>query len=214
MKAPRLLLREHVKEVVLARILSGEYEPGERLVETRLAREFETSQVPVREALRELEILRFVESEPFRGARVRAVSRDEIAEIFPVRSAIEEVAVRLATVRLDGDVEELKRHLACDGEGRRRPEIDTSRCCSDVEFHRTIVDACGNSILHDVWQSLRVEGRTMITSLQARDRSRGDRGDPRADPRRDAMRRIRTLRRRRCASISMSFVHLLDEETQ
>ena len=166
MKAPRLLLREHVKEVILERILVGEYAPGERLVETRLAREFETSQVPVREALRELEILRFVESEPFRGARVRAVSRAEMGEIFPVRSAIEEVAVRLATVQLDGDVEELEGYLEAmakaAAEGDRHEQV-----LSDVEFHRTIIDASGNSILGDVWQSLRVEGRTMITSLGA-----------------------------------------------
>lgn len=165
MKATRLLLREHIKEMILERILVGVYEPGERLVETRLAREFETSQVPVREALRELEVLRFVESEPFRGARVRAVSRAEMAEIFPVRSAIEEVAVRLATVQLDGDVEELRRYLSAmekaAAAGDRHEQV-----LSDVAFHRTIIDACGNSILRDVWLSLRVEGRTMITSLQ------------------------------------------------
>jgi DNA-binding GntR family transcriptional regulator len=166
MRATRLLLREHVKETILERILTGVYEPGERLVETRLAREFETSQVPVREALRELEVLRFVESEPFRGARVRAVSRAELVEIFPVRSAIEEVAVRLATAQLDGDVAELERHLG----GMEKAAADGDRheqVLSDVEFHRTIVDASGNSILSDVWLSLRVEGRTMITSLRA-----------------------------------------------
>ncbi len=166
MRATRLLLREHIKEMILERILTGVYEPGERLVETRLAKEFETSQVPVREALRELEVLRFVESEPFRGARVRAVSRAEMVEIFPVRSAIEEVAVRAATVQLDGDVEELERHLGAmekaAAEGDRHEQVS-----SDVEFHRTIVEASGNSILCDVWLSLRVEGRTMITSLRA-----------------------------------------------
>jgi len=165
-RAPRLLLREHIKEQILERILEGTYEPGERLVETRLAREFETSQVPVREALRELEALRFVESEPFRGARVRAVRPDEIAEIFPVRSAIEEVAVREAALRLDGDVEELTSHLAAmqraGAAGDRHEQV-----LADVEFHRTIVDACGNSILREVWLSLRVEGRTMITTLRA-----------------------------------------------
>ena len=89
-----------------------------------------------------------------------------MAEIFPVRSAIEEVAARLATVQLAGDGEALRRHLnamekaAADGD--RHEQV-----LSDVEFHRTIVDACGNSILRDVWQSLRVEGRTMITSLKA-----------------------------------------------
>jgi DNA-binding GntR family transcriptional regulator len=166
MRATRLLLREHIKEMILERILNGDYAPGERLVETRLAKEFETSQVPVREALRELEVLRFVESEPFRGARVRAVSRAEMVEIFPVRSAIEEVAVRLATVELDGDVEELEQHLntmklaAADGD--RHEQVS-----ADVEFHRTIIEASGNSILGDVWLSLRVEGRTMVTSLRA-----------------------------------------------
>ena len=166
MRATRLLLREHIKEMILERILNGDYAPGERLVETRLAKEFETSQVPVREALRELEVLRFVESEPFRGARVRAVSRAEMVEIFPVRSAIEEVAVRLATVQLDGDVEALERHLGAmeraAAAGDRHEQVN-----SDVEFHRTIIDASGNSILGDVWRSLRVEGRTMITSLRA-----------------------------------------------
>lgn len=166
MRATRVLLREHIKEMILERILTGVYEPGERLVETRLAREFETSQVPVREALRELEVLRFVESEPFRGARVRAVSRAEMVEIFPVRSAIEEVAVRLATLQLDGDVEELEQHLGAmedaAAEGDRHEQV-----ISDVAFHRTIVEASGNSILGDVWLSLRVEGRTMITSLGA-----------------------------------------------
>ena len=166
MRATRLLLREHVKETILERILAGVYQPGERLVETRLAREFETSQVPVREALRELEVLRFVVSEPFRGARVRAVSRAELVEIFPVRSAIEEVAVRLAATALDGDVEELERHLAAmeaaAAVGDRHEQV-----LADVAFHRTIVDACGNSILGEVWLSLRIEGRTMITSLRA-----------------------------------------------
>jgi DNA-binding GntR family transcriptional regulator len=166
MRATRLLLREHIREMILERILTGVYEPGERLVETRLAREFETSQVPVREALRELEVLRFVESEPFRGARVRAVSRAEMVEIFPVRSAIEEVAVRFATVQLDGDVEELEQHLGAmeqaAADGDRHAQVS-----ADVEFHRVIIEASGNSILGDVWLSLRVEGRTMITSLRA-----------------------------------------------
>lgn len=67
MSIARTVLREQVKDVLLERILRGELEPGERLVETRLARELGTSQAPVREALRDLELMRLVESEPFRG---------------------------------------------------------------------------------------------------------------------------------------------------
>src|SRR5881275_375542 len=88
----RTVLREQVKRLLLERILAHEYAPGERLVETRIAAELGTSQAPVREALRDLELLRFVESTPFRGARVREVSQEELLEIYPVRAAIEEVA--------------------------------------------------------------------------------------------------------------------------
>ena len=73
----RTVLREQVKDVLLQRIVRGELKPGERLVETRIASELGTSQAPVREALRDLELLRMVESEPFRGARVRAFGDED-----------------------------------------------------------------------------------------------------------------------------------------
>src|SRR5919107_2952392 len=100
----RTMLRDQIKDVLMQRILDGVYGPGERIVETRVAEEFGVSQAPVREALRELELLRLVVSEPFRGARVRDVTAQELAEIYPVRAALEEVAARGAAAGLDGDV--------------------------------------------------------------------------------------------------------------
>ena len=163
----RVPLREQVKELLLERILNGSYQPGERLVESRIAQELGTSQAPVREALRDLELLRFVESEPFHGARVRAVSEEEHAEIYPVRAALEEVAAREAAVRLDGDVDALEAeldamHAAADA-GDPHALIE-----HDAAFHRLIVEASGNGILADVWKSLRIETRTAITALRAR----------------------------------------------
>ena len=61
--------------------------------------------------MRDLELLRFVESAPFKGARVREVSENELLEIYPVRAALEELAAREAAVRLDGDVERLEAEL-------------------------------------------------------------------------------------------------------
>jgi DNA-binding GntR family transcriptional regulator len=153
-----------VKELVLERILDGTYAPGDRIVETRLAQELGTSPAPVREALRELELLRFVESEPHRGARVRAVSAEEMAEIYPVRAALEEVAGREAAKRLHGDVHALEieveemRAAARDGDIHRQVE-------HDVRFHRLIVESAGNATLLEVWKSLRIEARTVITLL-------------------------------------------------
>lgn len=161
----RTVLREKVKELLLERILAGEYRPGDRLVETRIARELGTSQAPVREALRDLEVLRFVESEPFRGSRVRAVSEQELAEIYPVRAAVEELAAREAAARLGGDVGLLEEELAAMR--RAADEADLHGLVEhDVRFHRVIVEAAENRILLDVWTSLRVEARTIITALK------------------------------------------------
>jgi DNA-binding GntR family transcriptional regulator len=160
----RTVLREQVKELLLERILSGAYRPGDRLVETRIAQELGTSQAPVREALRDLELLRFVESEPFRGARVRAVSAEELAEIYPVRAAVEELAAREAAVALHGRTGPLESEL--DAMRRAAADGDLHGLVEhDVAFHRLIVEASGNRILLDVWTSLRVEARTIITAL-------------------------------------------------
>jgi DNA-binding GntR family transcriptional regulator len=161
----RVVLREQVKELILERILNGTYESGERLVETRIAAELGTSQAPVREALRDLEILRFVESEPFRGSRVREISQEELIEIYPVRAAIEEVAAREAATRLDGDVDALEVEL--DAMHRAADENDLhAQVEHDVTFHRLIVEASGNAILLETWLSLGIGPRTIVTALR------------------------------------------------
>ena len=166
MSLNRAVLSDQVKEILLKRILDGEYSPGDRLVEMHIAQEFEISQAPVREALRELEALGFVESEPYRGTRVRAVTKSELTEIYPVRAALEEVAARAAAVHLAGNVEaleaELEAMLAAAEKGDLYEEVQ-----HDVEFHRLIVEASGNRVLQDMWRSLRIEARTLISVLKA-----------------------------------------------
>jgi DNA-binding GntR family transcriptional regulator len=147
------------------RILRGELQPGERLVETRIAQELGTSQAPVREALRDLELLRFVESAPFKGSRVREVADEELLEIYPVRAALEELAAREAAVKLDGKVDALEAefdamHRAADAGDLHEQVVH------DVAFHRLIVEAAGNGILLDAWAFLRIESRTIVTALK------------------------------------------------
>ena len=161
----RTVLREQVKELLLERILSHTYAPGERLVETRIAQELGISQAPVREALRDLESLRFVESAPFRGTWVRAVSDRELAEMYPIRAALEEVAARAAAQRLGGDVTALERERDAMAKARSlREQVE-----HDARFHRIIVEASGNGRLLELWESLQVEARTIITALRRQD---------------------------------------------
>jgi len=160
----RTSLRAQVKEILLARILNGEYKPGDALVAMQIAQELVTSQAPVRESLRELEALGFVESEPYRGSRVRAVTRAELAEIYPVRAALEEVAARAAAKRLAGHVEALEAELAAMQRAAEKGDL-FEQVQHDVAFHRLIVEASGNQVLLDVWKSLRIEARTLISAI-------------------------------------------------
>jgi len=163
MSIARTVLREQVKEILLERILRGELEPGERLVETRLAKELGTSQAPVREALRDLQLLRLVESEPFRGARVRAVDDSQLLPVFPVRAVLEELAAREAAARVDGDVSPLERELEAMRDAAARGDWRT-QISHDIGFHRAVVELTGNEPLLQSWLVLGIEVSTAFAT--------------------------------------------------
>lgn len=159
----RSVLSETVKDRLLEAILDGRYPPGARIVETRAAREFGTSQAPVREALRDLEALGVVEITAFRGARVRRPSRDELLEAYIVRSELEGLVVRLAVARLgDEDLERLAAYLEEMHEAAEAGDA-VRETSADAAFHGLLVDRAGNGALKRVWGQLEPYSRTYIT---------------------------------------------------
>lgn len=164
MNLSRTSLRAQIKDILLTRILNGEYAPGYRLIELQIAQEFGTSQAPVRESLRELEALGFVESAPYRGTRVRNVTKTELIETYLVRAALEEVAARAAASYFKDNVGALELKLAA-----MHQEADKGNLYElvrhDFEFHRLIVEASANKVLQDVWKSLRIETHVLISAM-------------------------------------------------
>ena len=162
----RTTLRDEIKDRIVERILDGTYGPGERIVESQVAAEFGTSQAPVREALRELEAMRFVESKPHRGARVRKVTTEELGQIYPVRAALEEIAGREAAVRMSEEqLSALANEFAAMQQAGEAQDLH-AQLLHDVRFHELIVEASGNQVLVEVWRSLRVEARTLISVIR------------------------------------------------
>ena len=160
-------LRDQIKDLVVERILDGTYAPGDRVKELQLAHELGTSQGPVREAFRELEAMRFIVSEPYRGARVRLVTVEELAETYPVRAALEELAGNLAAPKADRN---LLKALTAELESMRsyaRAGNVHEQLSHDARFHELIVEAAGNQVLRDAWRGLRIEARTLITVIKA-----------------------------------------------
>jgi DNA-binding GntR family transcriptional regulator len=164
----RRVLREDIRDRLVDDILSGRFPPGARIVETHIAREFGVSQGPVREALLDLELLGFVVKSPFRDTQVRQISRKELADIYPIRAALEGVAAYAAATRIEEStltrLEELLATMleaASRGDGRTQVE-------ADIAFHHAIVEASDNRLLMKFWEAMRLEMTTFLTILVTR----------------------------------------------
>lgn len=148
----------------MERILSGAYAPGERLVELQIAQELGTSQGPVREALRDLQGLGLVESESYRGTRVREITEREIEESYQVRSVLEQLAAELAAPKLQGQIAALEMEVAAFSQAAK--ERDIKRYSDhDMNFHKIIVEAAGNELLSTMWKSVVLESRFRFTLM-------------------------------------------------
>jgi DNA-binding GntR family transcriptional regulator len=160
----RSVLADEVKDRLLRDILSGRYPPHSRIVETTVARELGISQAPVREALRGLEATGVVEILPFRGARVRRPTTEELLEAIVIRAELEALGARLAVPRLtDTDLEEL---LAQGDELRRAADTGDPHALAvaDARFHGLLIERSGNATLLRLWRSLEPFSRTYITA--------------------------------------------------
>ena len=159
----RLPLAEQIKDRLLQAILEGRLKPDSRLIELQISRQFGTSQAPVREALRGLEALGVVEISPFRGARVRRPSTEEILEGYAVRSELESLGARLAVKFLTpADLNELAGYI--DQMKAAAAERDGHAVAvADASFHSRIIEIGGNKTLGRVWRTLEPFSRTLIT---------------------------------------------------
>jgi DNA-binding GntR family transcriptional regulator len=86
---PRQSLAAAVLERLREKILSGELREGEQLRQDAIAAEFQTSRIPVREALSHLAAEGLITIVANRGAVVSALSPDEIMQIFETRAVLE-----------------------------------------------------------------------------------------------------------------------------
>ena len=154
-------MADRVKLNLMQRIMSGELPPGHRLVELQIAHELNTSQGPVREALRELESIELIVTEPYKGSRVREVTPQEIREAYMVRAMLEDLAGQLAAPHFKGATAPLKKTAAAIRDAARKKDI-AAYARHDIQFHRSIVEGASNRILLRTWNSLAFEVRLQL----------------------------------------------------
>ena len=163
---------DHAYETILQSILGGEYEPGERLVIERLARELDVSVVPVREAIRRLESDGYITFTRNVGATVASIDLERYPETIETVAALEGVALGLAVPHLS------KRDLdrARTVNERLRRSLDDFEAALftrlNKEFHAILFSVCPNrhilSILEREWALLETTRRSAFTYIPER----------------------------------------------
>ncbi len=147
-------LREIVFEYLRNSILSGELEPGERLMELQLAQQLGVSRTPVREAIRKLELEGLVEMIPRKGAYVADVSIKDILDILEVRMFLEGLAAYFAAERMtEEEIEELK-EISRKFENEIVTMDKEEMIELDNKFHDMIIRGSRNNKLLQIVQGL------------------------------------------------------------
>ncbi len=155
-------MSDRVRKVILDRICDGTYAPGDRLIELQIAREFDSSQAPIREAFCKLEAMRIVETEPYKGTRVREISSRELEECLRIRAVLENLAAEQVEDRLKAKTGELKQKALQTVEAARLRDL-RKYSLANLEFHRLIVEASHTQTLLSLWDSLAPEVRMFAT---------------------------------------------------
>ena len=93
-------LTDEIADVVRERILKGEYQIGEKIKENQIATELRVSRTPIREAFKLLENEGLIDYIPNRGCFAKGFTQQDVDDIYSVREALEELAVRWAVNRI------------------------------------------------------------------------------------------------------------------
>ncbi|MFS4581537.1 GntR family transcriptional regulator [Phaeobacter sp. C3_T13_0] len=132
-------ISDRIYSALSERIVTGALAAGEKLRQDHIAREFNASHVPVREALLRLEAHGLAQSIPRRGMRVTALDPSEIREVIEMRVSLELLALQNAFVHLGSDELESAdaARLACDAANDMADWEQKNRA-----FHRVILAPC------------------------------------------------------------------------
>ncbi|QHI98591.1 FCD domain-containing protein [Xylophilus rhododendri] len=144
-----------VTDALRRKILDGEYQQGDRLVEGRISEQLGVSRIPVREALRALQSEGLVRIEPRRGATVASVSDRLAQELVEVRATLESLNARLSAQRRDTSMVERLRCLLDTGrQAAARNDVD-ALVAVNAQVHDLVAEGASNEVLADMTRSLR-----------------------------------------------------------
>lgn len=149
-------LSEPAYNHLLNLIMTKQLMPGERIPETRIAKEFNISRTPVRDAMRQLSNDGLIEIFPNRFAQVRVFSPEDIREIGIVRIALDTLSVKLANLYgSHADFLQLQA-LATQCSEAYAAGNEQLRFSSDGDFHLELSRIASNDLLYKFQKELQL----------------------------------------------------------
>ena len=164
MASPKKDLKEDFQKLIERlenMILTGVFQPRERLVELNLAKELEVSRFWVRDAFKILETKGLIEVIPYKGAMVCDVDEDEIENIFEVRVELDSLATRKAAENAQrSDIKYLKR-MASKFEASVKNGDLGEMISANEDFHNYIYELSQNPTLIQVIHQLKAQSHIL-----------------------------------------------------
>ncbi|MCC3374655.1 GntR family transcriptional regulator [Cohnella sp. REN36] len=150
----KINISREVVEYIKQSILSGELNPGDRIVETKFARELGISQTPIREAMHQLSGEGIVVIVPNKGPVVKELQRSDVFEIYSLRAAIEGLAIRIASqIAPQEAIDELERFYERMKVRQQDDEVD-SLLGDSFQIHQTIINLSRHERLINMYGSI------------------------------------------------------------
>jgi len=147
--------RERVLDKLREAILSGRFQPGQRLVERELVEQLGVSRTPIREALRKLELEGLVTTVPYKGPMVTLPTLEDARQLYEVRAALEGQATSLLASRAQPeDVACLQQRVRTAEEAVRAGDVRAVLAANNA-FHDELAARCGNTLLESLIANLR-----------------------------------------------------------
>ena len=148
---PRSLV-DQAYERILDAVCDGTFRPGERLTQEEIAARLNVSRQPITHALAMLKTQGFLTEAGRRGLMVAPFDEALLNAIYQFRSAVEPLAVRLATARIGAKAAAQGRALVEHGAAMVAAGDHRAVLAADVEFHAFIYELSGNPVIADAMQ--------------------------------------------------------------
>lgn len=156
-------ISEQVCDTIRKLIINKSIPSGERLVETKLAKDLSVSITPVRQAFSELANEGLLTVYPFKGTYVTEISYEYVKNAIQTRIILESGAINLCFDAInEEDVQELILHTQLSDEYCMNGFIFEATE-EDLNFHECFFRKCNNELMLRLWKVL----RTRIQYIQS-----------------------------------------------